>query len=550
MLIQSLKMNLWSCSAMNKTLVGIENALGFNKIFNYIQKIPLIKNLVNPYIYGDYEKKDKLALFVKILMMIKNIIGKIFYIIILYFISGFPYTIIQEVWGEHFISRTHLFYLVWLAFLWMGTYKNSVSGIDKDTKIMLYSFRLPYEQYHDYAKRALFRDRIIYALVIGVTFYILELPLLLIGLAVLTIFIARMYADVIEIAYILRKGFAEKNQWLETLKFFIKLVLPFIVWYFTSYNVAIFALPVYFLIVTIYLTVHLRNQRFMDLLEKATHYHIQEFDEAQITLANASLKGIETDELSDEVYATTDLERKKGYTLYNDIFIKRHRKLWFKPLRNTIVIYAGVLTIATLAYLILSSFGLVSEVDMQDFDKFLPIIIKIYLFGMYFTNLGEKLTKAYYLHGDYSLLHYAFYKRKENIWRQYLNRLKTLMLVNLVPGIIVIAFLLIWHLILPDILIVEDTVRTASSIILITLFFSIHSLTLYYLIQPFNKKLEAKSTLYFLVNFAVYMFVINADDVFRSNTGVMIVGAFILVYFVLSVILVKLFSHKTFKWKD
>lgn len=535
---------------MNKTLVSIDNALGFNKIINYIQKIPLLKNLVNPYIYGDYEKKDKLALIIKILMIIKNIFGKIFYILILYFISSFPYSIIQEIWGDHLISRTELFYLVWLAFLWMGTYKNSVSGIDKDTKIMLYSFRLPYEQYHDYAKRSLFEDRIIYALVLSVAFYILELSPLLIGLAVLTIFIARMYADVIEIAYILKKGFSEKNQWIETLKFLVKFVLPFIVWYFISYNVAILALPVYFLGVTIYLSIYLRNQRFMDLLEKATHYHIQEFDEAQITLANANLKGIETDELSDEAFASTNLESKKGYTLYNDIFIKRHRKLWFKPLRNTIVIYAGVLTIATLAYLILSWFGLVSEVDMQDFDKFLPVIIKIYLFGMYFTNLGEKLTKAYYLHGDYSLLHYAFYKRKENIWRQYLSRLKTLMLINLVPGIIVIAFLLIWQLILPDILIVEDTLRTASSIILITLFFSIHSLTLYYLIQPFNKKLEAKSSVYFLINFAVYMFVINADDIFMSNTGVMIVGAFVLVYFVLSVILVKLFSHKTFQWKD
>lgn len=550
MLIQSLKMNLWSYYAMNKTLVSIDNALGFNKIINYIQKIPLLKNLVNPYIYGDYEKKDKLALIIKILMIIKNIFGKIFYILILYFISSFPYSIIQEIWGDHLISRTELFYLVWLAFLWMGTYKNSVSGIDKDTKIMLYSFRLPYEQYHDYAKRSLFEDRIIYALVLSVAFYILELSPLLIGLAVLTIFIARMYADVIEIAYVLKKGFSEKNQWIETLKFLVKFVLPFIVWHFISYNVAILALPVYLLGVTIYLSIYLRNQRFMDLLEKATHYHIQEFDEAQITLANANLKGIETDELSDEAFASTNLESKKGYTLYNDIFIKRHRKLWFKPLRNTIVIYAGVLTIATLAYLILSWFGLVSEVDMQDFDKFLPVIIKIYLFGMYFTNLGEKLTKAYYLHGDYSLLHYAFYKRKENIWRQYLSRLKTLMLINLVPGIIVIAFLLIWQLILPDILIVEDTLRTASSIILITLFFSIHSLTLYYLIQPFNKKLEAKSSVYFLINFAVYMFVINADDIFMSNTGVMIVGAFVLVYFVLSVILVKLFSHKTFQWKD
>ena len=535
---------------MNKTLAGIENALGFNKIINYIQKIPLIKNLVTPYIYGDYEKKDKLALIIKILMVIKNIFGKIIYLLILYFMSSFPYSIIQEIWGEHFISRTDLFYLLWLAFLWMGTYKNSVSGIDSDTKIMLYSFRLPYEQYHHHAKRSLFEDRIIYTLVLSVTFYILELSPVLIGLALLTILVARIYADVIEIAYILRKGFAEKNQWLETLKFFIKLVLPFIVWYFISYNVAILALPIYFLIVTIYLTINLRNKRFMDLLERATHYHIQEFDEAQITLANANLKGIETDELSDEVYASTNLESKKGFTLYNDIFIKRHRKLWFKPLRNTVVIYAGVLTIATLVYLILSSFGLVSEVDMHGFDKFLPVIIKIYLFGMYFTNLGEKLTKAYYLHGDYSLLHYAFYKRKENIWRQYLSRLKTLMLINLVPALIVITFLFIWQLILPNIFIIGDTLRTAGSIVLITLFFSIHSLSLYYLIQPFNKKLEAKSSIYFIINFIVYMFVINADDIFMSNIGVMIVGAFVLAYFVISVILVKMFSHKTFKWKD
>ena len=535
---------------MNKTFSEIDAAIQFNRLIQKLSKIPLIKKLIPPYIYGDYDKKESLAILVKTWAIIKNIFGKIVYIALVHFLSQTLSTVLPETVRSRFLYDKELFYLTWVIYLGLGTYRNAVSNVNEDTKIKLVSFRSKFSDYYRYTLKEFMIDRALYLMVLVSALLIMKAPLSIIIWSISMVILAKLYAELSEVSTILKKGFVEPNLLFSTVYMVLFIIIPIGLWFLTSFHTIMISSIALLVILNAYYYLSIKDRPYMYDLEIASRHHINKYDESQLTLQNIGLQGIETDELDVENYDVSQIPNKKGYNLYNAIFMQRHKKLWFKPLRNTMLFYTVPMLVLTVVYLIMNYLNLTQDIDLSGATEFYPLILKIYLFSMYFVNLGEKLAKAFYLHGDYSLLHYSFYKRKENIWKQYLNRLKTVSIINLLPASIIVLFLTLWYFMIPEVFDVNSLKLTLSSILLIAIFFSIHSLSLYYLIQPFNKKLEAKSVVYSVLNFGVYIFVINAQEVFTSRLGVLIVGLIVISYFIISVILVRLFSYKTFTWKD
>ena len=88
-------------------------------------------------------------------------------------------------------------------------------------------------------------------------------------------------------------------------------------------------------------------------------------------------------------------------------------------------------------------------------------------------------------------------------------------------------------------------------IILLTLFYSTHYLTLYYLVQPYTENSDVKSPVYSFFNFIVYMvsyMLMQKGDV--SGLGVIIIASVVIVYLIISLILIRFKAKDTFKIRE
>lgn len=141
----------------------------------------------------------------------------------------------------------------------------------------------------------------------------------------------------------------------------------------------------------------------------------------------------------------------------------------------------------------------------EGINKILLNALPYFVFVMYLINRGVGFTRALFVNCDHSLLTYPFYKSPSNILRLFRIRLWEIMKINLLPASVIgvgLAFLLFLSGGTDNPI---NYVLIFVTITALSIFFSVHYLTLYYLIQPYNAGTEIKSGTYQLVIWLTYM---------------------------------------------
>lgn len=244
-------------------------------------------------------------------------------------------------------------------------------------------------------------------------------------------------------------------------------------------------------------------------------------------------------------HLTLDVKSSKhGYDYLNDIFLKRHRKLLTVSAIRLSVFLSGILVL-----LIILVF--VNQEVANVVNRFLMNLLPYFVFILYLMNRGSVITQAMFFNCDHSMLAYRFYRQPNAILSLFQSRLKLLVSINLMPasllafGLPVLLFLSggteqwINYLLLP------------ISIFAMSVFFSIHHLVLYYLLQPYNINMEQKSHTYALAGsityIVCYLFIrLHMPTlIFASLTIV-----FCVIYTILALYLVYRFAPKTFHLKQ
>ena len=189
--------------------------------------------------------------------------------------------------------------------------------------------------------------------------------------------------------------------------------------------------------------------------------------------------------------------RKKGFEYLNDLFVKRHRKILWQASKRV----AGVCLLLVLGVLLLFYWN--PEVKPAVNGALLSYL-PYFVFILYAINRGSSFTKALFLNCDHSLLAYTFYRQKDAVLKLFCIRLREIVKVNLLPAAVLGAGL-------PVLLYAsggtDDPWNYAvllCSILSLSVFFSIHYLTAYYLLQPYSAGTEMKSVAYQLVMSATY----------------------------------------------
>ena len=166
---------------------------------------------------------------------------------------------------------------------------------------------------------------------------------------------------------------------------------------------------------------------------------------------------------------------------------------------------------------------------------------------MYFLNTGKVVTNAMFMNCDHSMLSYRFYRQPNTLLSLFKERLKTLIILNLIPA-------LTMSLVISILLAVSGGASFITyivvffSIVAMSIFFSVHNLILYYLLQPYNIGMEMKSTTYTIVSIATYWLCYYISDLKVSSfTFGIIMIIFAIVYSLISLFLVYRYAPKTFK---
>lgn len=182
---------------------------------------------------------------------------------------------------------------------------------------------------------------------------------------------------------------------------------------------------------------------------------------------------------------------------------------------------------------------------INDFTlRYLPYFV----FIMYIINRGTVVTQAMFMNCDHSMLTYRFYKTPKVILSLFKERLKTLIQINLLPAIVIaIGLPLILYLTGGT----DNPLNYAIlfiSIIAMSIFFSVHYLILYYLLQPYNVNIEMKSSTYTIAQTITY-FVCYAMLQIKMPTYIFGISTIIfsIIYCIISLVLVYKYAPKTFK---
>lgn len=263
----------------------------------------------------------------------------------------------------------------------------------------------------------------------------------------------------------------------------------------------------------------------------------QKMDKVKNAAKDKSLKGI--------TYEGEVQSQRRGFEYLNELFLKRHRKILWGPSSKVTVVSFGILIVLGIAVV-------VNPAASEAIHHAIPMVLPYLIFGMYAINRGTQFTQALFMNCDRSLLSYSFFKEPKNIIKLFVIRLREIMKVNLLPASVIglgtSALLYLsggasnpWHyLVIP------------VYIMALSIFFSVHYLMLYYLMQPYNVGTEMKSSTYkvviWLTYIVCYMFIWLKIE-FNFFFGIVAI-VFCIIYSAVACVLVYKLAAQTFRIRN
>ena len=233
--------------------------------------------------------------------------------------------------------------------------------------------------------------------------------------------------------------------------------------------------------------------------------------------------------------------QKTGYAYFNDLFIKRHKRILWRSSKRMTLICLGIVVFTGILEVFLAE---AREVVQGFVLNYLPYFV----FILYSFNSSKSVVQAMFRNCDHSMLTYSFYRRPDVILSLFRLRLRSLIVINLMPALVLAIGL-------PILLAISQADESIwvypivfICIVSTSIFFSIHYLTSYYLLQPYNEFTETKSATYGIVMSLTYI-VCFAFIYIHMSTYVFgtIMSLFCILYILIAYKLVYAKAPKTFR---
>lgn len=520
---------------MIKTLkisFALKNTYRVNSILYSLKQIPLIKRLLPESVY----QVKELKIFANIISVLWEIVsiflGKLIYLLLMVYGAGILYDGLPG--GQIFL---HI--LLFLTII--GGFANThIFNPTKDKYYAMILMRMDAREYtvvnYTYAILKVIFGFLPFTLLFG---RLMELPLWLCILLPLSVAGCKLIVAAFSLWDFEKRGFGyNENKLSKFLWMGIALLLG------AAYGLPALGLVLPELVLIVFLLAFIpagiicirRIYLFEDY--KAINKELlsgitNQMDAAVQVAKTANEKRISTD--------CSITSNRKGFEYLNELFIKRHRNiLWASAKKIAGVCLALICGILLLLYL--------QPAAKAQANRIVLTCLPYFTFIMYSINRGTGFTQALFMNCDHSMLTYPFYKKPKSILRLFQIRLREIMKINAVPGLIIGVGLALILRVSGGTDNPLNYVILVVSILSMSMFFSVHYLTVYYLLQPYNAGTELKSGMYKVIMTITY-FCCFSLMYLRMSTFVFgaVMIAFCVIYSIVSCILVYRFAPKTFK---
>ena len=503
-----------------------------NGVIYYLRKLPILHDLFTDSVYKSKVLKFFIRIFVYIIALFKMILYRFLYFYIIYVIS---HTISK---GNEGLAFVHIFFVCSLLGLFIN---NKLLGVSRSKYYSIVVFNMDAEMF---MKSSLWFD-IIKSLILNIigfiivsSFYV-EIPVATIVLLCGTSILTRVVGEGWELDFYKKHGY----RWMDkTIYYFILCglfigtsLLPYFGFYLLDGFIFVTFLFLFFVSILsinyLYKT-HDFKLIFKRLNTKTRIMNLEE-NKAYSRQAMVEVKN------KDKIISNKKIKNKKGYDLFNTIFFERHKEILMRSCYRFSLILVGI-------YVVFLFFLFNGNLN-DNINSFLLTHLGFFVIIMYFINRGAIVTQAMFFNCDHAMLSYNFYREPRVILGLFRKRLIMLIKINLLPALVISIgnSLLLYFSGGADI---YTYIGMFLYIIFLSIFFSVHYMVLYYLLQPYNKNFQIRKFSYtiisFLTYFVSYMF---TDFIMGSLLFSIYTIIFTIIYVIIGCILVYKYSPRTFK---
>lgn len=243
--------------------------------------------------------------------------------------------------------------------------------------------------------------------------------------------------------------------------------------------------------------------------------------------------------LSDESITSS----KKGYAYFNDIFVKRHKKILTTAAKKQTAVLLVILSGCIASVLI-------TDEAKEAFQLITGSMLPYFVFIMYILSRGGTITQAMFFNCDHSMLTYNFYRKPENLLSVFKTRLSTIIKINMLPAAVIAVGLPLLLALSGGSAQPLDYILLPVSIMFMSAFFSLHYLVMYYLLQPYDIHMTSKSHTYSIAGALTYIFCYLFIKLQMSTLIFSLcVISFTVIYTLLALFLIYKYAPKTFRLK-
>ena len=520
---------------MNKTFkiaFSLRNTYRVNTILYSLKQIPLIKRLLPQELYRDPDFKLLGEILSGIWEFIKAFLGKFLYFLLMVTLTAGLYETAPT--GQIFL---HIYVLLTLIGALLNTY---IFNPTKDKYYALILLRMNAREYalvtYGYEMAKVLAGYTIFGMIFGkmcglMLWQCLLLPFAAAGIKLSVV--AYSLRDYERTGRAVSENEVGVKEWLVIAGFLAAAYgLPAIGWVLpaaVSAGILICGILLGLLSVRKIWTFG----EFREVYQQLLIQYMSQIEQARNSVKKKSEKAIQIGDTSGS--------NRRGFEYLNELFIKRHRKILWRSAERIALVSLGIVCVCILGILF------VPEVK-STINHLVMTNLPYFVFIMYWVNRGTGFTNVLFMNCDHSLLTYSFYKRPECILKLFRIRLREIMKVNLLPASVIGAGLAAMLYVSGGTSEPLNYVMLIVSILFMSMFFSVHYLTIYYLLQPYNAGTEIKSGTYRIVVLATYFVCCGFMQV-RIPTFAFALGTIIFcaAYCIAACVLVYRFAPKTFR---
>ncbi len=515
-----------------KTALKIDLTYSINSYIYIFKKLPILKKIIDGNAYKNDKFKKFIRMFSVFISMCKAIFFKLLYFFVLYYISGLI--------NKNNITDTFIF--IYFIFTFIGMIVNYyVLSTDKKKYFSLILFNMDAKKYMKASLLwNLFLSFILNCLGFLVFSNFLNYSVIDVMFLVLFSTTARIVGDAFSVYYYKKHGILFTADYRHTLAvigvFFVIGSLPF-------FDIFVPGMVIYctlfiFLIASVYCYIYLMSVNDYKLIYKKINTYDASINSYGNSYARSEMVQIKD---KDKYIDSRKLKDKEGYDLFNTIFFERHKEILMRSARNLSII--SVLVIVILVVFACNDRNLSSQIEEFLFNR-----LGWFVLIMYLINRGSVVTQAMFYNCDHAMLKYNFYRNSNVILGLFKKRLVLLIKINLLPAIVIAIGSIVLLGITTDVSLAINFIMIPLFIIVLSVFFSVHYLVIYYLFQPYDKNLQIKSVSYTLVSLITLVLAYFLSGLVMSSVYFSILGIILtIVYIIVSLKFVYKFAPRTFK---